>query len=408
MSGGTKLTFMAALLLGGCTGSDGRLTVRSLTTSPSMVAKPVPARIAEARGHYALGNVALALEGFRKAQRDDPASTDAILGIALCYDRMGRFELSRRYYESALALSPADPTLLEAFARSLDVQGRPLDAAEVRQELAARSVPDVSPSPEQSKTEVEVAQVTKPVQSVARPEVSAPVSIAAVPVPEASQAAANIQRAEATALAAKTPPKPAPVAVQQPRPAASVTIKLPPARPVEGPIEMAVSQPVIEAPSPAPQLAKARVPSGIRETPPTRGGPRLERLSLAEVALVTGAPTRWRGHVVKQAAASSTVRFVPLRTASHEVEVRLLNAARHQGLAARTRMALKGKGWDRVSIGDALRVRERSLVLYSAATRAAAKRLASQFGFAIAKEARPGQITVLLGRDFIRPTQKKA
>ena len=47
--------------------------------------------VAEARGHLVLNNVALALEGFRKAQRDEPESTDALLGIATCYDRMGRF-----------------------------------------------------------------------------------------------------------------------------------------------------------------------------------------------------------------------------------------------------------------------------------------------------------------------------
>ena len=71
-------------------------------------------------------------------------------------------------------------------------------------------------------------------------------------------------------------------------------------------------------------------------------------------------------------------------------------------------MALNGKGWKRVSIGDALLVRQRSLVLYSAATAAVAKRLATQFGFAIAKDARPGQITILLGRDSIGPAQKRS
>ena len=45
---------------------------------------------------------ALALEAYRKALREDPQSVGAMMGIATCYDRMGRFDLSRRHYEMAL------------------------------------------------------------------------------------------------------------------------------------------------------------------------------------------------------------------------------------------------------------------------------------------------------------------
>lgn len=384
MAGGTKLSCVAALLLAGCAGKEGDLTIRSIPASPSMAAKPVPARIAEARGHFALGNVALALEGFRKAQRDDPNSTDALLGIAACYDRMGRFELSRRYYESALAIAPADPALLEALARSLDGQGRPADAAEVRQEIA-----DLRP-------------VNAP---VFRPP--APIAVAAVPVQKAAPVGAAAPAASVTVALA---PPAAPVTVPHTPPAASVTVALPPAKPIEAGTAAAVEpRAAIAAPTPLPKsVAIADTQTRASGIGVVRHGPRLERLSLAEVALVTSVPTRWRGEIVRQASTSTTVRFVPLRTASREVEVRLLNAARHQGLAARTRAAMNGQGWKRVLIGDALKVRQRSLVLYSAATSAAAKKLAAQFGFAIAKEARPGQITVLLGRDSIGPAHKRS
>ena len=132
------------------------------------------------------------------------------------------------------------------------------------------------------------------------------------------------------------------------------------------------------------------------------GAPRLERLSLAEVALVTTTQPRWRTEVVRRTASSTTVRFVPLAELRRGSGVRLLNAARYQGLAARTRVALNRKGWNRVSIGDAAKVRERSLVLYSPATMAAAQKLAAEFGFGIARESRPGPLTVLLGRDAVR------
>lgn len=304
-----KPAALVLLLLAGCAGNSGKLAIRTIASPVSQAAKPLPARIAEARGLLALGNVGLALESFRIAQRDDPASTDALSGIAACYDRMGRFDLSRRYYEEALAHAPKDSALLAAFAASLDLQGKSVEAASVRRELAGSN--------------------------------------------------------DAPALASNT-----------------VTVELPPARPV-------ASEPrvVREAGSEAETLAIA--------------GPRLERLSLGEVALVTTPQPRWRTEVVEQRQASTTVRFVPLAPERRLVKVRVLNAARHQGLAARTRVALARKGWERVSIGDADRVRERSLVLYSAANAPAARKISAQLGLALARDPRPGTLTLLLGRDAV-------
>jgi tetratricopeptide (TPR) repeat protein len=95
-------------------------------------------RVTEARAHFRLGNVALALEGFRRALREDPSSVDALNGLASCYDRMGRFDLSRGLYEKALALAPDDARLYINLATSLSLQGRGADAVAVREELAKR------------------------------------------------------------------------------------------------------------------------------------------------------------------------------------------------------------------------------------------------------------------------------
>ena len=110
--GGMLLVTAAVLACTACLGEQGKLEVRSTTTGLKAGREPVPFRIAEARGQLVLGNVALALEGFRKAVREDPTSVDALTGIAYCYDQMGRFDLSRRHYEMALALAPRDPALL--------------------------------------------------------------------------------------------------------------------------------------------------------------------------------------------------------------------------------------------------------------------------------------------------------
>ena len=155
---------------------------------------------------------------------------------------------------------------------------------------------------------------------------------------------------------------------------------------VAAPAPVALAQETLAAPSP--------------ETP---AGPRLERMSLGEVALVTTGRPQWRPMVVNRTAQSTTVRFVPLRTAgARPVRIRLLNAARHDGLAARTRRLLAQRGWRQLAIGNARRVRQSSLILYPANQRALAKRLAAQYGIALARNASGTDLVVLLGRDAAR------
>ncbi len=119
--------------------------------------------------------------------------------------------------------------------------------------------------------------------------------------------------------------------------------------------------------------------------------PRLERLSQTEVALVTGSGPRWKRAV-----------FQPVRSANappEPFEVRLLNAARVEKLAARTRAYLGRFGWREMHVGDAADTRSRSLIVYPEGRRPAALRLSARLGFAMAE--RPGvrQVTILLGRD---------
>ena len=94
------------------------------------------------------------------------------------------------------------------------------------------------------------------------------------------------------------------------------------------------------------------------------------------------------------------MRFVPLRQASLlPVKVRLLNAARVNRLAARTRNWLTAKGWQGLAIGDAATTRTRSMIYYPMSKRALAQRLSAQFGFAMKPRSYGSQITVLLGAD---------
>ena len=99
---------------------------------------------------------------------------------------------------------------------------------------------------------------------------------------------------------------------------------------------------------------------------------------------------------------STTVRWVPIRNASAQPQIRLLNAARYQGLAASTRRALLTRGWHKLAIGDATKTRSTSVVLYPAHREAAGKMLAAHLGFRASSTARGDAIVVLLGRDAAR------
>lgn len=137
------VTAAAALALAGCAATPS-LTIRPASTGIAQGSHPASFRVAEAQAHLALGNVALAAEGFRKALRDDPTSVPALTGLASCYDRMGRFDLSRVHYERALAQRPSDAGILTAFAASLDRAGASQEAARLRKEAVARTA---SPGP---------------------------------------------------------------------------------------------------------------------------------------------------------------------------------------------------------------------------------------------------------------------
>lgn len=343
------LLVSAVLACTACLSDNGKLEIRSVDRGLKNGSAPVPFRIAEARGHFALGNVALALEGFRKAAREDPSSMEALAGIADCYARMARFDLSRRYYEAALAIAPQNQVLLASFAASLERQGLTAEANSVRAEIAALG-------------SAALVQTSVPAQEF--------------PAPRDETVVGTTVRAEAAA--------PEPVGQ-------SVTVALPPARPA--------GEPAVQTPPPPQAMVVAPVGKSVTiALPPARPArvfrtserkPKLERLSFSEVALITGDGPRWK-----------RVEQPPAGAAEAKTrELRVLNAARVSKLAARTRSYLHGLGWSDVVIGDAAVVRNRSLIVYPQGKRAEASKLSTRLGFATAQWRGVRQVTVLLGRD---------
>jgi hypothetical protein len=123
---------VSTAMVAGC-GTDAKLQVRPVGAEAVM---PVNDLLAQGRADFALNNVALALDQFRRAERLQPTNVSALNGIAACYDRMGRFDLSRLYYEKALALAPTDPKTLHNFELSLAMQGRNNEALALAREMA--------------------------------------------------------------------------------------------------------------------------------------------------------------------------------------------------------------------------------------------------------------------------------
>lgn len=292
---GALIALLIGAALSSSCASDPAVEVRSIG-APLRVAA-VGDELSFGRASLALGNVGLALQQFRQSLRARPRSIDALSGIALCYDEMGRVDLARRYYEEALALAPADLPLLRMYAASLARHGAAEEAQAVIGEIALRSK---APA----------------VQWLIEPAAAKPIELPAVPE--------KIVTAEPTA-------KPA-----------------------------SETEQITAAP-------KAR----------------LERISLGEIALVTSGTPLWT--------------TLPAPTAMRSV--RLLNAARRQGLAARHRVQLHHAGWRGVAIGDAPRQRQSSLILYPAGHRGDARRLADQLRIAAIRPESRADILVLLGRD---------
>ena len=474
-------TFIACSSLATAACSAPSVQVRALP-DPTAKLRQGGDELANARTMLALGNVGLALEGFRTLEIAQPSNPDVYAGIAECYAAMGRYDVARSNYETALAYAPHDPALLAALAHSLDHLGETERAAAVREELAHLASPATQPKPHELAAEVPVGPLqsasmllTPQVGSItvklppARPLASAaskqslqnaivPVRIAEPAKPEPAPVSApvvalakaeppRITTAKQVASESETPaihlqPSMAGVPVELGRTAvraadpSALSMQIPLiaiAEPAPPQVSAAVDVAVPSRPAPPRSPVPAAVTLVARPTLPPSGlpnasalvsqliamepaikprdpdpqaleqgvatGPRLERVALGEVALVTTPAPLWKKQMASIAPRPAAVQWLPLRSAEARPAIQLLNAARTQGLAAWSRMALANRGWRRIDIGDYGVVRKRSLVLYSGDHAPLARRLAAQFSCkAIKIDGKPAVI-VLLGRD---------
>ncbi len=141
----------------------------------------------QGRSLLALGDVTGALGAFRRALTDNPKSVDALNGIAVCYDRFGRYDVSRSYYEAALAIAPDAAMVLNNYGYSLYLQGDAHAAIPVLQKAVAGNDDEISAASQRTLTLIAAALQ-------ARPEATVQIAEAATPSAHIEQTSSGEQR----------------------------------------------------------------------------------------------------------------------------------------------------------------------------------------------------------------------
>lgn len=487
--GGKAALLVSSMAIGGCTGAAPGVSVRAIANPSAEISRSTDA-LAVARGQLMIGNVGLALEAFRKAQRENPADPAVLSGIGDCYSAMSRFDLAQTNYEAALALAPHDRKLLLGLAAIYERQGKTARAVITRAEAKA-----ALPAPPAVAIAAAQAEPAKPKRSdmAAAAPAKSPEAYAAIPKPAIGSITVELPQARPAGrlnghapepsvpvleLAQLEPAQPAStapaaMAVQSVTAAAlrKVTVQLPPAMPASqlqaqplrpapellfaqaepanvpsAPLAAPADQPTfhptlrsvaVELPAarPAQRLEEREIAAAVPQIqeyaaapsdidvplPPARPAPapvppqndrrdaavalapapRLERLSRGEVALVTTGKPLWKSPGKMQMASTTTsVRWVALQSSRDRPNVRILNAARSQGLAASARTVLFDRGWRKLAVGDAPAVLRKSVVLYPKGREELGRRLARQFGVS-AQMAERDDVVLMLGRDSV-------
>jgi hypothetical protein len=133
------VTLIWASLLGvtACAGHVAEPQIRAASSGSSAPLGSID------KGHFLLeqGQYGLAIDEFRKALRVDPDNVASVEGLARSYDRLGREDLSDRYYQQALALAPRNARLYADYAASLRRHGRGQDAVNLEADLRAIDTP---------------------------------------------------------------------------------------------------------------------------------------------------------------------------------------------------------------------------------------------------------------------------
>lgn len=130
--------FLIPLVFSGCAGLNlDRFQARAVLPEGHATAASGHQHYQQGKRQLAAGSIGLAIDAFRQAVRAEPENIDALNGLAVAYDRIGRFDLSRRYYEQALGIAPGSAMLQHNFGYSLALQGKREEGRELMENALA-------------------------------------------------------------------------------------------------------------------------------------------------------------------------------------------------------------------------------------------------------------------------------
>jgi LytR cell envelope-related transcriptional attenuator len=329
------------------------------------------------REMYARGEYGLAIEAFRRAVREAPEDPSGYNGLAACYDMIGRFDLSRRNYELALAVAPGDARIYRNMARSMEMQGD-RDAAVALRAEAVRVAAGSDDGP--------VVTESSKVADVEAPKQGAIANVAAAPV--------------ALPPVFETPVAPEPQRVVAPRAAPKLAVP-----------QFAIAVPKVEPVTARETTLKMRDGYQIAVSLETETGsgsvvavkpPAIARVALAPPAIKLAVPARKTvvgarvSIPLAPLARAQTVQSQPQRQA-----IRIMNAGGVRGLAKRTQDRLTALGWKKSDVGDSDRRFAKSWVVYPASEYRRAMALKRQLPFATRAivDSRATRVVLLLGEN---------
>ncbi len=156
-------TLAALQLLAACQAPP--LQIRPVGTSLAgavMNAQRQDADYASARAAIERRDYATALDWLQAARSRDPSDVRVLNAFGVVYDKLGRFDLSARYYEQALAVDHGSEVVIHNLAYSRGLQSR-IVASPVSWQLAdIKPPPQVAAAPEARPAAVAVAAVAAP------------------------------------------------------------------------------------------------------------------------------------------------------------------------------------------------------------------------------------------------------
>ncbi|WP_447725207.1 LytR C-terminal domain-containing protein [Sphingomonas koreensis] len=117
-------------LLNGCATSRGLSGIRPVGGVAVGQTSVAAGNALVERGQYGL-----AVAAYRRVLRLDPANSQALEGLAITYELLGRADLADRYYQEALALAPHNPRIYQNFAGFLRAQRRDADAEQLQADM---------------------------------------------------------------------------------------------------------------------------------------------------------------------------------------------------------------------------------------------------------------------------------